>query len=514
MSWNDCIGEVKDLLPRFNDYLLSGYKKDQVDRFPEFIDVVFKEAVKLFDGTLKYHGYSILSPERRIIYSVENGLIKGQVNIQQSELQLLEFKFEFEEQIIPVYLYLPYLYNGALVINDTKYYILLAIIEKMIFRVTDGVIIKVMRSPLQFWRTEQFTYTSTSGQTYYDAVITVKAHYRKERTSSKPVKTPLILYLLAKYSFDHVVTKTLGLPIGSVSFVSTDDPKDTQFQYFKCKEGIYLKVEKESVLEDISFRRFVASLLYILKMYKRYTIADVYDSTFYKMILGKNLYGASTNESLAAGHATSHLLSLDTYLDQYTKNELALLRIYCDDVFDLFVTVFFNIDTWLLNYSPNDLFEKRIGGADLVLINVVKVIFTRFYDVMKKNKVITLKNIRTMLRLDPACITNVWDRPNLQQNSSHYNDNMLLSIMIKKSRQSSSQDDRSKKSTNLITAKEHQFHPSFVAIESILAISTSSPGTSGDINPYAVIDKMGYFRKDKMPWYKEIAPLTKYLVQV
>jgi hypothetical protein len=176
--------------------------------------------------------------------------------------------------------------------------------------------------------------------------------------------------------------------------------------------------------------------------------------------------------------------------------------------------VFFNIDTWLLNYSPNDLFEKRIGGADLVLINVVKVIFTRFYDVMKKNKVITLKNIRTMLRLDPACITNVWDRPNLQQNSSHYNDNMLLSIMIKKSRQSSSQDDRSKKSTNLITAKEHQFHPSFVAIESILAISTSSPGTSGDINPYAVIDKMGYFRKDKMPWYKEIAPLTKYLVQV
>lgn len=515
MSWDTAIGELKEKhLYRFNDYLIKGYRQDQVNRFNEFIHVVFQEAIQLFNGDLKYHGYRVLSPERRIAYNVENGLIRGRVNIQQSELELLEFMFEYENQMIPVYLYLPYLYNGALLINDTRYYIQLAIIERMIFRVTDGVIIKVMRSPLQFWRTEQFSYTSTKGITYYDAIITVKAHYRKERVSNKHVKTPLILYLLARFDFDQVVSKILGLPVGSVSFVSEEDPEDTQFSYFRCKDGVYLKVEVESVLKDISFRRFVASLLYILKMTKRFTIADVYDKTFYKMLLGKNLYGVATKEALAAGHAEGHLESLKSYLDQHTKRELSLMRIYCDDVFDLFVTVFFNIDSWLINYSPNDLFEKRIGGADLILMDMVRSIFTRFYDTLKKNKVITIKNIRSMLKMDPMRITGIWKVPSLQPNSSLYNDNVLISTAIKKIRQTSTQENASKKNTNLITANEHQFHPSFVAIESPLAISSSSPGTSGDINPFAEIDKMGYFQKKKMPWYSEITPLSKYLVQV
>ena len=514
MTWDTAFGALKEMLPRPNDYLLKGYRAEQVNRFIEFMHVVYQEAVPLFEGALKYLGYRVLSPEKRVAYNVENVLIKGRVNIQQSELELVEFMFEFEGQLFPVHIYLPYLYNGALVINDTRYYIQLAIIERMIFRVTDGVIIKVMRSPLQFWRTEQFAYTTTKGVTYFDSIITVKAHYRKEKSSSKPVKTPLVLYLLSKFDFDHLVTKTLGLPVGSVSFVSEEKESDKQFTYFKCKEGIYLKVETESVMKDISFRRFVASLLYILQMSKRYSIADVYDKTFYKMLLGKNLYGSNTKEILAAGHADGHLDSLKTYLDQYTKKELALMRIYCDDIFDLFVAVFFNIDSWLIGYSPNDLFEKRIGGVDLILMDMVKSTFTRFYDTLKKNKIIAMKNIRSMLKMDPMRISGIYKIPSLQPNSSLYNDNVLICSLIKKVRQSSTQENAQKKSTNLISAKEHQFHPSFLAIESALAISSSSPGTSGDINPYAVIDSMGYFQKNKMPWYSEIASLAKYLVQV
>lgn len=513
MSWNEAIGEVKKKFPRFNDYLIKGYRKDQVDRFPEFMDTVFNEAVQLFGGSLKYYSYRVLSPAARIAYCVGNGIIRGKINIQQSELSLLEFMFEYEGQKIPVHLYLPYLHNGALVINDTKYYIQHAIIERMIFRVTDGVIIKVMRSPLQFWRTEQFTYTTTKGESFYDAVITVKAHYRKERASSKPVKTPLILYLLCRHSFEYIVGDLLGLPKDAITFVSEEDTDSEQFAYFKCKDNVYLKVEKESVLKDVSFRRFVASMLYILQMSRRYTLADVYDQTFYKMLLGKNLYGMNTKEALAAGHAESHLDSLKTYLDQYTKKELALMRIYCDDIFDLFVNVFFNIDKWLI-YSPNDLFEKRIGGADLILMNMVKFIFTRFYDTMKKNKNLTDRNIKSMLRMDSMLITGIWKVPSLNSSASLYNDNVLISTLIKKIRQASTQENASSKNTNLITAKEHQFHPSFVAVESALTISTSSPGTSGDINPYAEIDKLGYFQKEKMPWYSEIESLNKYLIQV
>lgn len=511
MSWDAVIGEVKTRLPRFNDYLLKGFRQEQVGRFKDFIDQVFKEASLLFNGALEYKGYTVLSPEKRIDYSVSNPLIKGRVNIQQSELELVQYNFVFEGQTIPVYLYLPYLYEGALVVNDTRYYMQLAIIEKVIYRVPDGVIIKVMRSPIQFWRSEQFTYVDTEGKAFCDVIVMVRAHFR----SAKIVKAPLVLYLLAQYDFETVATQSLGLPIGAVSFVTKETPGDQQFTYFKCKEGIYLKVETESVMRDVTYRRFAASILRILKMTRQYSIGDVYDRTFYKMLLGKTLFGMNTKEALATGYAESHLDSLRTYLDLYTKKELALMRIYCDSIFDLFVSVFFNIDAWLLNYSPNDIFQKRLGGADLILMDLVKTIFIRCYDTLKKNhRSLQLRNIKAMLRMNTMLIAGVWNIQSLQASSSLYNDNDLVAIHIKKLRQMNTQKNSAKKSTNLIKAKEHQFHPSFLAIESPLAISTSSPGISGDINPFAEIDRMGYFQMQKMPWYSEILPLQKYLIQM
>lgn len=119
-----------------------------------------------------------------------------------------------------------------------------------------------------------------------------------------------------------------------------------------------------------------------------------------------------------------------------------------------------------------------------------------------------------MLKMDYMNITNIHSLSCVHSNSSLYNDNTLLSTLIKKVRLVSTQERGSKKKTNLISAKEHQFHPSFLAIESALAISSSSPGISGDINPFAQIDENGNFLKENMPWYDEILPLMRYLVSV
>lgn len=509
MSWDDAIGGVKQQLPRFNDYLLRVFRKEQVKRFSEFMDVAFNEAIQLFNGKLKYKGYCVLSPERRIDYMINNDLIRGRINIQQSELELVEFLFEYEDNIVPVPLYLPYLYRDALVINDTRFYMELAINERMIYRMPDGVVIKVMRSPLQFWRTEQVSCATVKGYQFFEPVITVKAHYRKSSSKAKN-KTPLILYLLSQYSFDQVCS-ILSIPEGALSFVTAPEESE-QFDYLKCKDNIYMQIDT-TLLKDVDSRRFIISVWYILKNIRRpCSIGDVYNTTLYKTCLGKALYGNSVSEALAAGHAESHLDSLKSYLDKYTKNELALMGIYCSDVFDLFTAVFLRIDSWLTNYRPNDLFGKRIGGAELIMMAVVEQVFTRFYDTLKRNKVIGLKEIRSMLRIDAMKISKIHDVKSLQSTTSLYNDNTLISILIKKIRQSSSSEGRdTKKSTNLIGAKEHQFDPSFLAIESALAISSSSPGVSGDINPYAVIDQRGYFVKEQMPWYQEIAPLAKYL---
>ena len=174
-----------------------------------------------------------------------------------------------------------------------------------------------------------------------------------------------------------------------------------------------------------------------------------------------------------------------------------------------------NIDEWLISYSPNDLFEKRLGGADVLLMDLVKAIFNRFYETLKKPKAVTIDNIKSMLKFSDMTVKHINNVPSLQPNCALYNDNDLPALLIKKTRSSGPDGNgRRKGGGNLMSDKEHQFHPSFAAVEGLLAISPSNPGVTGDINPFVEIDNMGYFQKDKMPWYDEIKDLVKYLVRI
>lgn len=516
MSIDAAFARVTEIMPPFNDYLLKDYRKNNIDNIPEFMSTIFREAIKLHKGDLKYLGYKRMTPEERLSYFASQRQEKNKINIQQNEMILMKFMFEYCGEPIEVPLYVPYLYDNALIVNSTKFYIHLAIIERMIYHITDGIIIKVMRSPLHFWRNKQLTYENTDGKRFYDTIVTMRAHFRKNSTK-KSTQTPLVLYLLAHYEFNEALS-ILGIPPGAVSFVSSvpseeeRNPETDRFYYFKCHENVYLKVDHEQIYPEGNYNlnsRVIASLIYILKMTKTVDLDYVTDTKFYMSILGRNLYPNVNNSILACDHAKSHLDSLSTYLDEYTKAGLEELKIYCNDIFDLFVNVFVMIDEWSTRYEINDLFSKRIGGTDLLLIEVVKQVFNRFYEAQRKHKNIKLQSVTTMLRLPVMSIPKQCTRvDSVHSDNNQYNDNDLYPILIKRIRQSSG---KHQKNNNIMKDKEHKFHPSFVALESVLAISQSRPGITGDINPYAQIDEHGNFLQECMPWYSEVEGLKNYL---
>ena len=512
MSWDTAVEKLNGCLPQFNDYTLKGYASEQVKRIPEYVSSIFKEAILLFKGELKYHGYKVLSPEKEIEFiAADKKMIRGHYNILRSEWNLYEYTFEFDGSVFQVPIYLPHLHDGCLQINGTKHYIQAAIMEQMISRTADGVVIKVLRSPLQFWRGDLRNMIATNKKEYRENVIITNVFYRQEKRRNK---TPLILYLLCVNDFEQVLRNTLGLSSDSICFVEEDDPKSETHTYFKCKEGIYLKCDNETVMNDHFARRFVASVLDILSKAKKYTISSLYDTTFYKSILGRYLYpDKSLSDALAVSHAHSHLDSLTTYLDEHTKSELAMLSrpVFCENIFDLFIAVFVNIDDWVIRYIPNDLFNKRIGGTELFLLGVGKAIFTVFYKSIK-DKQHSVKSINSMLKkIQPSVIKKINEVKALQRAASLYNDNDLVSVYVKRLRLNTTQENASAKHAKLTNEKDHQFHPSFLAVESALAISSSSPGISGDLNPFVAIDRMGFFQEKEMPWYAAIEPLSKYL---
>lgn len=517
--WDDVIGDVAANIPHFNDFMLKTFRKREVSKSKQFMDIVYKEAcaVKPYDNCIKYVGYRVLSPEERILFKIDNPHIRGNYDIQKTELELVEFKFIFEGEEHLVHLYLPYIFNDAITIGDTEYHIQLAIIERTIYRIHEGVIIKVLRSPLHFWRKEMLSFKSINEDNiYHESVITVKAFHKKgSRTKKKDIKSTLLLYLLCRYSLAGVLD-LFGLKSNDLYFSEEPVKNSATYECFYCKEKCYLVVRRTEFAK-IHVRRIVSSLLYMLSFFRTgletYDIAMLNDPDckFWKVILGKCCYGMNVKAAMAINHAEPHLASVSTLLDYMTKHALNRMGIPCTDIYSMFYQVFMNLDDWLVNHQPNNLYDKKIGVLESLLSDIVKNTFRKFYEQSRQQKIITTKSVRKLLKLHNKSISHIYQNNIVRSNPSSYNDNWLLSIGGKKVRERANQF-KSTSGTNLLRSKEHLLHPSMVVVESITTIPSSNPGVGGSINPFCEID-----HEDgsilQVPWASEIEELAPFIPQ-
>ena len=635
MSWDDCIGELRNRLPKFNDYLLIGYKEEQFHQIIPYIEYVFRQACALLshktpdDNFVEYIDHQVLTPEQALSFISTDKHLTGNVDIQNSDLQLVRFNFRYEytDKVgqrqygdIHTCLFIPYLVNGAVTKDGTKYFPQLVIREKMIHHVENGILIKVLRSPITFWRKERNTSTTVTGEKYSDMKIQVKAHQKK--SSNKNDKVPLLLYLLARYGLTTLLTNTwFGLSLDDVSFETscpiqettvasnvvtpiddiedididiatstmedvkedddttssdTDEDEDTtsmsdedddedniflsnpdelehindtkiplilsaeryshdpnEYIYFKCRDDVYLKVKRE-VMDSVVTKRFVLDLLDIIKMKTNgYMFEQLYSAEFYKTILGKQLYPNTLNDDLAHNHACDHLDSLEDYLDEHTRDNLDNYlneyfgskikrtdrnhRYHCNNIYELFLLVLTNIDDWISSYIPNNLLTKCLENIEsLIMVDegVGTGIFTKVYNAQKSKKFYKTEIENTFKLTATVVIKRIQNVAMLQSLNGLYNDNVLVSVLAKKSRPNSSKKNRKKNKENLLKSKEYQFHSSVMAVEDILNIPSSSPGITGDINPYLQIDDHGNFLEEKMPWYATVKSLDKHLIKV
>lgn len=516
--WNEVIGDVANQIPQFNDFLLKTFRKREVGKSKQFMDVVYKEAVaiKPYDNCIKYLGYRVLTPEERIEFKMNNPIIKGQYDIYNTELELVEFKFEFDNESYYVHLYLPYLYHNCITISNIQYHLQLAIIEKTIYKVKEGVVIKVLRAPLHFWRNEIISFKSAiTGEIYHENVPTVKAFHRKGNKSKKrDMKSTILLYLLCNFGLYGTLNR-FNIAKEDLYFSDTlVNHKD--YECFSCKHNVFLVVKK-SILKNFVVKRIIASLLYMLKFFQKthdsYNIEMLEDPEcrWWKVILGKYCYGMNVKPAMAINHAEPHLASVSTLLDEITKRALKLIDIHVENIYDMFQQVFINLDNWLVNHRSNDLYDKKIGVLESLLSDIVKSTFTRFYDQSKQQKIITSKSIRRLLKMHNKAITRIYANSMIRGNPSIYNDNWLLTIGGKKVRERANQY-KSKRSSNLLNDREHKFDPSMIVVESVTTIPSSSPGVGGSINPFCLINtEDGSIMR--APWSKDVDGLTTHIPQ-
>lgn len=498
--WDKIVSAVGDAYPQFNDYLLRDFREDKIKGMLDYLAKHFP-SMNLFNGALVYQGYHILTPEERVLHMINGRYFgRGDVQIQHNTTITVRFDFVYEGEIYSFFTDIPYMENHAITIDGTSNYPLLVIMEKVLHRIKDGVLIQVARAPLKFFRSYQLAAKSTTGMVYRDFVPTTKLHYGKGGKARKASnQTPILLYHLCVYGLRETLLKYKLVPGTTIDMVARPANRPG-FVYFKIKDNAYLEV-LESELADKYKRRVVLSLLYIFYDYQQFEIPELYqpNNGHFKLALGQYTYTIShQNLALLYKNAEDHLQKNETMLDPSALYALSMIGFKCQDLNDLLFHAFYNIDSWMV-YKPSNLYEKRLGSLDHMLAGMIRHITSEQFATMRNR---TGLNHSTIARFMRRAAGGRWIGSSIfRGNPEVCHGNWLLTIGGKRVRSVESMEKTASRGPK--TARTHasviseirRAHPSAMVVESLLTISSSSPIIAGSINPYAEIDTDGNIQR-------------------
>lgn len=492
---DELIDAIADASPKFNQFLLEDYPKREIENAPQFTDRVWRDAVKMVGGAFTYIGYDILSPEERAAYEMagKNRQVRT-VSGPVSELLLVRYKFMHEGVIHENFFYVPHLKDRTLFIRGKRMSLVLGITEcvfsRMIEKNRDGIMIRPIRLPIRFNRTDTFRLISDTSKFQSYEFITI-GYLHNKLSSKRSLETTVLHYLLCKFGFTYVIQR-FGYQPSDILFTDVVNQQDVaDFDYFPAKkstkrspEMVYLKIRKE-LLNDPLVRKIAAAICYTLSHFDLQTVDELYDTdgSMFRILLGKIVSPAASTMSARAG-ADTHIASVDLFLDPTTRARFdQFIPGIGDDIYDLLIYVFIHIDSLMSNSSAQNLYEKRIDVSVGILVEAyAKAIYHRIYrsnqkTTLRRKEVASLLKTRPMA-IDAAISSNKKDGSrNINPAPTIANDSWLSSCGIHKNRHDGSPKLR--------------FDPSMAYAESIVAFTGKNIGRSGYINPFVQIDQVG-----------------------
>lgn len=516
------VSKVKEHLPKFNDYLLNDFRKNQIETSIEFVSESFYEAVKILKNIkVEYLGYRIFTPEERFQIEINESIIKKSVNIRRNELVLVGFDFKCNDKIYTIKLYIPYLFEDFLIINNTKYSVHFSFIERTFSMIKDGISIKVVQSPLKFHNKYINSIKSVEGNEYFAVIITAKIHRKNRKKSKKEIQQTIVHYLLAKYGFYGTIN-LFGFNQNDIDFVDTVI-KDEEYEFFQLKattkdrNGIYIKAKKDLLKKNEIFKRLIININYILTAFKKYTLENIineYSADFFRLLLGKIIHGRNVHKAMIYEYMNRHFHSFNYYLDSIMKETFKADGIILNDIFDLLVYIFINFDKIQHEFKNNNLYKKKIVVFQIILSKIIiENIYSNFYRFENSNNAKKESYIKGAFKISPKKIGAMYNMQNIRLNSAYYNDNILLGILshVIKNFSSSISHTKSSKGKNNINlgSSYNYFHHSIAANESLVGFSSSNPTASCIINPYALIDSDGCFIEGD--YAKQLNKMEKFL---
>lgn len=483
-------------LPQFNDYLISRFRPEKLDGMVQYLDKHLSNMVRVLSG-VEYMGYRELTPLEAATWRINESTDKKKVKVNWSSSRVIQYAFRMDDRDYHMYVQLPYMdeSEGAIIYNDTRYYPMFILAERLVRPFKGYITIKLAQAALKFYRSQKHTVKTTDGQVIKEFNITARIHHG---TSSKE-PPPLILYHLCQFGYKETLKK-YGISPDDMQVVDNSEKAQEGYVYFQLPEEKFLKVadrliqQKQDRGDLKNNQRIIIGLLKCLKVWPRYNISDVYspDTGLWFIILGKYIRKAGTDPGNLIKYARDHWMMYKVFLDPTTQENFRKAGFPCEDEADLLFHVFRNIDQWLIE-EPSNLYGKVIGLMELTIAPFINKLSRELYSIVdpKKKREIQPEDVKKFVNRTSS-ENPLWFSSVCRANPDMIHDNWLVQIGLKSRREFKNESSSNKKGT---TMEMLISHPSWLTTESILNLPSQSPVLAGEVNPFLQIDDDGVIQK-------------------
>lgn len=492
---------VASQLPAFNDDILLGLRRREIDGLIEFIRRRYEDFIEVVDLPIYVETPVIVSPADRLEYELAHtgfGSQKTKLNVQTDEASLVRYDFRYLDHVISKYLYIPYLVSDSHTsVNGIRNDFHINLSEAL-FSVRNGsaVVMKVIRAHLRFETSDVYLFETVGGTQLISRIVVCKIHNHTLQKGKKTVKPTIILYLLAKFGLSGLLNQ-LGYSGNEITYATTTN--DDGYEYVAIQSvsakttPVMVKMAK-ALCDDKTLVDILAVLHYTMSGYRNMSSENLTtdDVQEYLILLGRAIYGKHLPKSQAHQNMVMHIASTDTHLDSYYKEIFSRNGIEVEDIYELLMWMWANIGDILLKYKNNDMFNKRVDFVNGVVVDqYMRTLYLTLYKkTVRKSEAHMLEYVETILgkRISASfLIKNLKQCPNIKQANSMYNDNWLLSVGALAVKRLGSVS----KYSNGTQAEMNRYHPSMLYLESAVGFSSSNPSLNFYVNPFAEVDEYG-----------------------
>lgn len=489
-------------LPRPNPVICEGIAYHSSNQILHILDQIFRSLAPDFVQGMTYDGIRVLTPEEeaKVLTTGDKG---NTYDVSRSDYIMIEIKFSIAGEPMSSKILVPFIRRGNIhTIQSARYIVNNVVDDQVLSPGRDSIYVGLIKAKLVFKRLVH--YYTEDGHLAKGRVVYSEVHNAISKKSSIKAMTTMVHYLLCRYGFKQMFEK-YNQPVPEIIVGNEEQYPISKWIIFssagKQRRGmspshvspIRLAVRRDEV--TVLTRAFIAGFYYIVDHFPdRVEPMWLDDIPMWRRLLGVLLYDRDISEGKMEEDVNNHMRFLNEYLDDVSNIRLARMGIKCHDIFDLFVIILENFNSWIRKQADTEtsMYTKTIQSIQSLLLPLVRR-FNTFHFKMKNRE--RTRGVLGFMDVAPELVRTLTLRILFTNKSSSGASKVLSStgvpgdnMMWKATTQIANMGAESgKKNASSTDDSTRLLDGSILEVGQIMAITEADPDGRGRLNAYAQI---------------------------